>query len=111
MIHHQFSDFDYDHKDDTLSNILEEGVTCALRMRFECTVWKAINTKDKTATSLQEEIALGDSDATFSASHDRGPTFCILNDVVVVSILYLLLFRSLLISFLPKLKSNQIMLF
>lgn len=86
---------------------MEQGVTCALRMRFECTVWKAIDTQNKTATSLQEEIALGEKDATFSASHKRGPTFCILNDVVVVSFYLFFVFFCFFITVIVEMvKSN-----
>lgn len=79
-------DYNYENHEETLNDILENGVVCSLRMRFECTVMSALSTKGKTSTSLQEEIKLGDIDNNgFNKTHKWNATFCILNDVVVVS--------------------------
>lgn len=46
----------------------------------------SLSTNGKSADSLEDEIKAGDGDNSgFLKTHKRGKTFCILNDVVVVS--------------------------
>lgn len=54
-------------------------------MRFECTIMKAKNREGKSDTSLAEEIKTAENTGHFN-THESYKSFCILNDVVVVSI-------------------------
>lgn len=65
---------------------MNNGVVCSLRMRFECSVYRALSTENKGAQSLEHEINAADKDnLLFIKTHKAIDTFCILNDVVVVS--------------------------
>ena len=82
------SDFDYKLKEDILEDVIKNGVMCSLRMRFECTIMKSRSLPQKGQFDLAEEILDAEKDGLFK-NHYEGESYCILNDVVVVSIYFL----------------------
>lgn len=78
------TNYDYSNKDEILQDIVENGVTCSLRMRFDCTVMKANDREGKTDECLEREIQQAEKDGVFP-THTKSSSFCILNDLVVVS--------------------------
>lgn len=82
------SDFDYKLKEDILEDVIKNGVMCSLRMRFECTIMKSRSHHKKGQFDLAEEILDAEKDGLFK-NHYEGESYCILNDVVVVSIYFL----------------------
>lgn len=77
------TEYDYVDKDQIISGILEEGVSCSLRMRFECTIMKANTSEGKDENDLAKEVAQAGKIGSFVKSHTVTDTYCILNDVVV----------------------------
>lgn len=62
-------------------------------MRFECSVHHALSTEGKGSTTLEEEIKAEDAgNSLFLKTHETGEIFCILNDVVVVSKCFAILY-------------------
>lgn len=77
------TEYDFKDKEETIMSILENGVSCSLRMRFECTIMRSTgNNEGKDYTSLANEMDEAARTGVF-ANHKMGETYCILNDVVV----------------------------
>ncbi|KAJ8102205.1 ATP-NAD kinase-like domain-containing protein [Lipomyces tetrasporus] len=73
--------FDFANHQNIVRKMIDEGVIVSLRMRFECTVMKAIEDKDKSTTrNLGCEIL---DTVESEVTHEPGNTYSILNDVVV----------------------------
>lgn len=76
------TEFDYGQRKEIISSILENGVTCSLRMRFECTVMRAQSRDNKSEHELEDEIEQVSKTGKYK-NHKVEKTFSILNDVVV----------------------------
>ncbi|KAA8896402.1 hypothetical protein TRICI_006897 [Trichomonascus ciferrii] len=76
------TEFDYSRRKQIISSILENGVTCSLRMRFECTIMRARHRDGKEGHSLEDEIENVNETGVYK-NHKAEKTICILNDVVV----------------------------
>jgi NAD+ kinase len=77
------TEYDFKDREEILYSILEKGVSCSLRMRFECTVMRATGScQGKDYTSLTKELEEAGKTGVF-AHHKLGESYCILNDVVV----------------------------
>ncbi|CCH45018.1 putative inorganic polyphosphate/ATP-NAD kinase [Wickerhamomyces ciferrii] len=73
------TDFNVEDHEDILSDIIENGYQCSIRMRFECTIMKSITGSDPKQ-SLTEQIAKLNSNCQ---THQISETYCIFNEVVV----------------------------
>lgn len=64
--------------------ILEGGVSCSLRMRFECVIMRAINRdeNERSPELLQQQIEAGAKTGAF-VTHKPSHSYVILNDIVV----------------------------
>lgn len=77
------TEYDFKDRKEIFDSILDNGVSCSLRMRFECTVMRANGTfQDKDDSSLAQEIEAGSETGVFP-NHRVAETYSILNDVVV----------------------------
>lgn len=76
------TNYDYAQKDEIIQNIMEDGVTCSLRMRFECTLYRAKVRSGKDGYTLEDEIGAAEATGEFP-THEIFAKHCILNDVVV----------------------------
>lgn len=74
-------------KEQILEDVIQNGVTCSLRMRFECTIMKAKSHKGKSYVDLEKEIEAAAKDGIFR-THTMSESYSILNDLVVVSSLF-----------------------
>lgn len=77
MTENSFDDFQ-----EIISSHIKKGITCALRMRFECTVMRSRNPDQTGQDDLKREIEAGDHDNCYS-THRPDNQFVILNDIVV----------------------------
>lgn len=80
--------FDYDNHERDITGVLQDGVTAALRMRIECTIYRANRKMNGDLVSdrcdLHEEIINTDQHGEDSEpTHSTFESFTVLNDLVV----------------------------
>ena len=73
--------FDFDGYQDTLSTAFREGITVALRLRFEATVMRTQYKGDGQLPDLVEELIGEECDNNHT--HKPNGTYEVLNDIVV----------------------------
>ncbi|ODQ64865.1 ATP-NAD kinase [Nadsonia fulvescens var. elongata DSM 6958] len=79
------TDFSYDNHEDILTDIIDNGATCSLRMRFECTLMRSIKSDTpEESRDLTAEIGAGKfHEREGFKTHAVSGVFHILNDVVI----------------------------
>lgn len=81
--------FDYEEHRKHLADVLQDGVTAALRMRIECTIFRAKRSEDgdllHNDRDLHEDIISSDhhGEDAERATHTAHESFSVLNDLVV----------------------------
>lgn len=73
---------DFDFFREIMSDHFENGISCALRMRFQCTIMRSKNPTKGDMDTLRREIEIGGLTSHFT-THTKGEEYVILNDVVV----------------------------
>jgi NAD+ kinase len=76
------TEYSYEDRKAVIRDSLDNGISCSLRMRFSCTIMRAISRENKEYNELQKEIESGGKYGTFR-NHKVSESYCILNDVVV----------------------------
>ncbi|KAH3681821.1 hypothetical protein WICPIJ_007261 [Wickerhamomyces pijperi] len=74
------TEFDVQDYENILTNILENGYQCSIRMRFECTIMKAKNINREDANLKNEIKRLGKPD---SDTHEILESYTVFNEVVI----------------------------
>ncbi|ANB12306.1 Yef1p [Sugiyamaella lignohabitans] len=79
------TEYSYEDRKDVIKDVLDNGISCALRMRFSCTVFRSYDDGKvkKGYNDLQKEIEAGALSGGIFRTHKIAESFCILNDVVV----------------------------
>lgn len=80
--------FDFQDHENVIKSVLQDGVTAALRMRIECTVYRANRGKDGKLINddrdLHADLIMTDHDGEDAEpTHSSDESFSVLNDLVV----------------------------